>query len=210
MKKSSRKPKTEKKSEIFDKSKIRILEQTLGEERVKVDESLKYHLENETPGHATALYIATSFKELETALNLADELKIPYFLVGAGTKMFISDSGLAGFVIKNRTSSIRVSGVKGKVTPTGIGVEEAMVEADSGVSLQKINDFLKEQGLAQMNFPYVPNSTIGGSLYVSMPLQLMTQKIKVWQEREIIDIDVLDLKRTDLVMSVIFKVRSAN
>lgn len=191
------------------KDKYNLVIKELGEVRVKLGESLKYHLASGFDVKAECFYIATSIKELTEALDLAKELKIPFFLFGAGTKILISEKQV-GLTIKNRTSGIRVSGVKGKVSVKGIGVDEAMVEIESGVSLQKINDFLKDQKLRQFNFPYIPNATIGGSLYVTPPLQDLTQKVKVYDDGQVSEIEVFDLKRTDIVLSIIIKVKAAD
>lgn len=190
------------------KDKYNLVIKELGEVRVKLDESLKYHLASGSNVKAACFYIATSTKELTESLDLAKELKIPFFLFGAGTKVLVSEK-LEGLTIKNRTSGIRVSGVKGKVSVKGIGVDEAMVEIESGVSLQKTDEFLKEQKLRQFNFPFIPNATVGGSLLVTPPLQDLTQKVKVWSEGEISEIEVFDLKRTDIVLSIIIKVKAA-
>lgn len=191
------------------KEKIKLIEQILGKDRVKENEPLKYHIANESSGNAECFYIATNLKELEQALNLAHELKITFYLIGSGTKMIIPENGLKGFVIKNRTSGIKISGVKGKVSAKGIGVDEALVEVESGVSLGKINEFLKQQGLAQLDFPIITNATLGGSLYILPALQEITQKVKVFSEAQVFDIDILELKRADFILSAILKVRSA-
>lgn len=188
--------------------KLKIAKRILGEERVKFNESLKYHLANPSEAKADCFYIATTIKELERALDLSRELKIPLFLFGSGTKTFINKD-LRGITIKNRTAGIKISGVKGKVSNKGIGVEEAMVEAESGVSVKKLNEFLNQQKLRLFDFPLIQNSTIGGSLYITPGLLDAAQKIKVWSEGEISDIDTLDLKRGDIVLSVIFKVKAA-
>lgn len=192
------------------KEKIKLIEQILGKDRVKENEPLKYHNAKESSGNAECFYIATNLKELEQALNLAHELKIPFYLIGSGTKMIISEDGLSGFVIKNRTSGIKISGVKGKVSAKGIGVDEALVEVESGVSLGKINEFLKQQGLAQLDFPFIANETLGGSLYISPALAGMAQKVKVFSEAQVFDIDILELKRADFILSAILKVKSAS
>ncbi|MBI2593851.1 FAD-binding protein [Candidatus Daviesbacteria bacterium] len=192
------------------KEKIKILESVLGEVRIKIDEPLKYHVENKTSGKALIFYVATNLKELKQVLSLSSELKIPFFLIGGGTKMIIPDKGLEGFVIKNRTGSIKISGVKGKVSPKGIGVDEAMIEVESGVSFQRLNEFLKEQNLRQLDFPFNLNSTMGGSLQFMPSLQAVTQKVKVFSEGEVFDIDILDLKESDFILSVILKVKSGD
>ena len=191
------------------KDKFNLLEKELGAVRVKYDEPLKYHLASGSDVKAACFYIATTIKELIQVLDLTKELKIPFFLFGAGTKILVTEKP-EGLTIKNRTSGIRVSGVKGKVSVNGIGVDEAMVEIESGVSLQKANEFLKSQKLRVFNFPLIQNATVGGSLYVTPSLQELTQKIKIWSDGEVSDIDTLDLKRSDTVLSVILKVKAAD
>jgi len=191
------------------KDKLKLVERELGAVRVKFDEPLKYHLASQSEAKAQCFYIATTIKELTQALDLTNELKIPFFLFGSGTKVLVSEK-LEGLTIKNRTSGIRVSGVKGKVSAKGIGVAEAMIEIESGVSLQKVNDFLKDQNLRLFNFSFIPNATIGGSLYVTPPLQDLAQKVKVWSEKEVTEVDIWDLKRGDIVLSVILKVKAAD
>lgn len=199
-----------KKSDSLDlAAKYKLIEIELGSARVKINESLKYHLGSPTENIANCFYVATTIKELTEAISLAKELKVPYFLFGAGTKSLVTED-IQGLTIKNRTSGIRISGVKGKVSVKGLGVDEAMIEIESGVSLGKSNDFLKEQKLRAFNFPFIPNATIGGSLYVTAPLQDLVQKVKVFSDGEISDIEVYELKRDDIVLSVILKVKSSD
>lgn len=191
------------------KDKYKLIELELGTVRVKLDEPLKYHLASKFEVDAHCFYIATTIPELTKALDLSKELKMPFFLFGAGTKILVTEK-IEGLTIKNRTGGIKISGVKGKVSAKGIGVDEALVEAESGVSLQRVQEFLKEQNLRQFNFPFIPNATVGGSLFVTPPLQDLVQKVKVWSDKEISDIDVYELKRSDIVLSVILKVKSAD
>jgi FAD/FMN-containing dehydrogenase len=94
-------------------------------------------------------------------IRIAQELKIPWQILGAGTKINLEQTGL---IVKNRTSNIKVSGVKGKVGAHGIGVEEALVEADSGISLGRLNKFLEQQNLLPLYFNSPAEATLGGSL----------------------------------------------
>lgn len=188
---------------------FKLIARELGAIRVKFNEPLKYHIAGGLNSVAKCFYIATSIKELTHALNLADELKIPFFIIGAGTKVSFSDENLEGLIIKNRSSGVRISGVKGKVSAKGIGVAEAMVEVESGVSLQKLNEFLKDQGLQMLIEVLNPLSTVGGLLYITPSLQEITQKIKVWSDAKVFDIDILELKENDIILSAIIKVKSA-
>ncbi len=203
------KDKSKPSSKISSKESYKLVAQELGDVRVKFDEELKYQLNSGSVANAQCFYIATTVKELIAALNLAKELNIPFFVFGSGTKVLISED-LEGLTIKNRTSGIKVSGVKGKVSANGIGVAEAMVEIESGVSLQKVNEFLKDQGLKQFTFPFIPNATVGGSLFVTPDLQDLAQKVKVWSDGEVSDIEVYELKRNDIILSIIIKVKAAD
>ncbi len=191
--------------------KLKLLIQTLGTERVKMDEKISYHVFSKIGGPAQVFYIATNQQELIDCLDNAWDLKIPFLLIGAGTKAIISSKGVRGLVIKNRTSHIKVGGVKGKVGPKGIGVEEALVEVDSGVSLGKINEFLAGQKLQQILGISSSNATLGGSLFLDPNVLAITQKIRIWTSGEVMDINTNELKRNNqIILSAVLKVKASN
>lgn len=192
---------------MVDKSKL--LELSLGEERVKKAELLSYHTYSKTGGPAEFFYIATTKQELINALNSAYELKVPIFILGGGTKVLISDKGVKGLVIKNRTGFVKVSGVKGKVGREGIGIEEALVEAESGATLNKVNEFLKEQNLKELILINSDLSTIGSAILLDNELQSIAQKITIWRDGDIFDIEPFNLNRKrDIVLSLILQIKS--
>ena len=132
-----------------------------------------------------------------------------FFIFGTGSKIMISDSGFDGLVIKNRTKNIQTISVKGKVTKFGIGVEEALIEVDSGVSINKFAEFLQSQNLSSSEFSNIPGS-IGGNLFLSKFLQNMSKSIKVLDsdgEIEEVSADLLSLKK-HIILSAIFKVKA--
>src|SRR5579884_3041996 len=181
---------------------------TVGRERVKKNEKLTYYTFSKSGGAAEALYIATTQRELTDALDLCKELNIPYFIIGSGTKVLLSNE-VKGVVIKNRTSGLKVAGVKGKISREGLGVEEAYVEADSGVSLSKLNEFLKTQKLQLVDGFSSLHSTVGGSIFLDPVLRDKVQSLQVWDDGEVEQIKLADLKRKQVVLSVIFKFKSA-
>lgn len=190
--------------------KINLLIQAFGEHRIKLNEPLSNHVFSKLGGPAAAFFIATNQKELTDILNSVYDLKLAFFILGNGTKTYLSSQGFKGLVIKNRTSGLKIGAVKGKVGRAGIGVEEAMVEVDSGVSLGRLNEFLTSQNLQTL--PDVSNvSTIGGSLWVNPVLIEVTQKIIVWEKGEVMEIGIQDLKRTeDIILSVVLKVKASS
>jgi UDP-N-acetylmuramate dehydrogenase len=191
-------------------AKLKLLTDTLSPERVKEQEKLSHHTFSKLGGPAQYFYIATTQKELINALNTAYELKIPFYLLGAGTKFLIPQKGFLGLTIKNRTSHIKVGGVKGKVGKNGIGVEEALVEVDSGVTLGKINEFLKSQNLKEIIGISSLHATVGGALFLDPVLIKLTQKITIWEQGDVFDISPEELKRNKhIIISAIIRIKAS-
>lgn len=190
--------------------KLDLLKAALGEVRVKTNELIKYHTYSKLGGPAEWFYIATSQKELLLVLNTCYELKIPYFLIGSGTKVMISDNGLKGLVIKNRSIIIKLGAIKGKVGKDGLGIEEAQIEADSGVLLGRLNEYLRAQKLSEINGISSVHSTVGGALFLDPALLELTEIIKVWQDGDVFEIKPFELQRNKhIIISAIFRVKAA-
>lgn len=189
--------------------KIKLLSDTLGQDRIKMGEDMSYHTYSKLGGVAEYFFIATTKKELVQILNLVNELKVRYFVFGNGTKILVSEQGIDGLVIKNRADAIKIGGIKGKVGREGIGIEEALIEVDSGLSLIKLNDYLKSQKLKEFDLRVAKAGTVGGSFFLDPQLQSASQRIEVWNNGEVFEKEIIDLNRTkDIILSVVFKVRA--
>lgn len=189
--------------------KLKILSSTFGPERIKFKELLKYHTFSKLGGPAEAFYIATNQKELTQILDSVTQLKIPYFIFGNGTKILISEQGMNGLVIRNRTSAIKISGIKGKVGKFGLGIEEALLEVDSGVSLGKMNEFLNGQNLQTFEGFSSLHATLGGAIFLDPMLQNIVTSVKVWENEAVFDISVTEIKRQgQVVLSMVIKVKA--
>jgi len=128
-------------------SNYKLIIDSFGKDRFKFNEPLERYTASGVGGPAQVFFIAFTAQELLNIVTMCEELKLPYFLFGLGTKIMISDAGVKGLVIKNRTKNIQKIAVKGKVTKFGIGVEEAVIEVESGVSMSKWIEYLTSQGL---------------------------------------------------------------
>ena len=179
--------------------KLNLLIKTFGEERFKVDENLIFHTFNKLDVVAKCFYVATNKNELIDILNSVTSLEIPFLVLGGGTKATLKKR-FEGLVIKNRTSNMKISAVKGKVGKGGIGVEEAITDVDSGVSLGKLNEFLYEQNLATIDYESSLNSTVGGALFYDRTLKERVQKIKVWQDQVIDEIELAELDQKNHII----------
>ena len=190
-------------------NKFKLIVDSFGTDRFKFNEPLKNYTALNSGGLAKVFFIAFETKELIKIIKMCRELKLTYFLFGLGSKIMISDVGMEGLVIKNRTKNIKTISVKGKVTKFGIGVEEALVEVDSGVSVKKFAEFLESQKLAFKEFLGLPG-TIGGNLFLSKFLQSKVKSIKILDsqsEIEEISADGLSFKK-HIILSAVFKVKA--
>ena len=188
--------------------KYNLLRKSFGDHRLKLNEPLRHHAYSRPAALAEAFYIATSAYELTQILDAAYELGLPYQVFGAGTKVVFPNPKLHGVVIKNRTAGIKIGAVKGKVGREGIGVEEALVEADSGVSLARLNEFLSRQNLVGVSSPSLIESTLGSLVRFDAAVQSLVQKIRVWERGRVEEVALSQLRNGQIILSIILKVKS--
>lgn len=188
--------------------KVKLLSQALGGHRIKTAENLAYHTQPPLKVTARYFYVATSQREFTQSLNTAFDLRIPFIVLGSGTKIQAKIIESSIFVIKNRTSGLKVGAVKGKVGRGGIGVDEAMIEADSGITLNRLNQFLEEQHLHKLNNLMFLKGTIGGSLFTEENLRDKIELVNVWEEGDSFPVSLDLLKSGHIVLSVVLRVKA--
>lgn len=191
--------------------KLKLIVSSFGIHRFKFNEPLKNHTALEVGGPAKLFFITFTTSELIKIIEMCRELKVPFFIFGTGSKLMIADGGFDGLVIKNRTKNISTISVKGKVSKLGIGVEEALVEVDSGVSINKFVEYLDAQGLSTDGLQGIPGS-IGGNILISRFLQMMAKSIKVLdQASEVEEIEPYAFQaKLHVILSVVFRVKAKN
>ncbi|MBI4036985.1 FAD-binding protein [Candidatus Daviesbacteria bacterium] len=189
--------------------KISLLISQLGDNRIKCDSDISEHLQTGLGGKVPAFYIATTTAELIKSIKLCRELKLEFLIFGSGSKMAIADLGVKGLVIRNRSDNLKIFGVKGKVSRLGLGIEEAFLEADSGVSLIKLAEFASDQGLGGLEGLRSTPGTVGGSLYINPLLKEKVNQVKILAPSNTIkQKSYFDLKREDIILSVVFKLKA--
>lgn len=190
-------------------SKLKLIVDSFGKDRFKFNEPLKDYTASGFGGPARVFFIAFTDRELVKIVEMCRDLKVPYFLFGLGSKIMISDAGFNGLVIKNRTKGIQTISVKGKVTKFGVGVEEALIEVESGVSIKRFIEYLDSQGLQSLEFGKLPGS-IGGNLFLSRFLQFFVKSITVLDSKsEILQINIGALRvKEHIIISAVFRIKA--
>ncbi len=146
-------------NEIFQK-----LEEKLGRGRVKMNEPLSLHTSFKIGGPAQFYFEANSSEEVTGAVGAAQNLKIPYLILGGGSNILVGDKGFPGLVIRNKSSGIKVLGYSGKIKSRQSQVENVLIEVDAGVPFNQLVRFTIEEGLAGLEeFLGLPG-TVGGAV----------------------------------------------
>jgi UDP-N-acetylmuramate dehydrogenase len=123
---------------------------SLGKERVKLNEPLAKQTTFGIGGPAAWFYEAKTQEELIKAVKLARKLKIPFFILGSGSNLLVSDKGWRGLVIKVKSQKSKVKGTE--------------IIADAGVILAKLVQVAADNSLAGLEIGAGIPGTIGGAL----------------------------------------------
>ena len=127
---------------------------TLLKDRARRNEPLAKHTTARIGGPADLLIEARTTDELVALAQRADEISLPYIVLGGGANMLVSDLGVRGLVIINRTKEVKFT----------IRDISARLEVDSGVVLATVARDCIERGLAGFEWAIGVPGTIGGAV----------------------------------------------
>jgi UDP-N-acetylmuramate dehydrogenase len=130
-----------------------VLEAEIGD-RLLVDEPLSAHSSYRIGGPADLFVRVESQDELCRVVALARERQVPYFLLGAGTNILVSDKGIRGLVIENRARGSRIE----------VREEGAILWAEAGVLLKDLAEESVRRGLAGLEWAVGIPGTVGGAV----------------------------------------------
>lgn len=122
--------------------------------RAKRNEPMAKHTTARVGGVADLLIEVRTTNELIAVAQRADEMSLPYLVIGGGANILVSDAGVRGLVIVNRAKEV-------KFNIRGIKVR---VEVDSGVMLTTLARDCIERGLAGMEWAVSVPGTVGGGV----------------------------------------------
>lgn len=102
-------------------------------------------------GEARYFFIAKTSEEIKLAVQIAKELKIPYYIIGNGSNILVSDRGFDGLIIRIMNQELRITN------------QEVFVE--SGISLGKLVKDFVEEGLSGLEWLIGIPGSLGGAIY---------------------------------------------
>ncbi|MGB9598831.1 MAG: UDP-N-acetylmuramate dehydrogenase, partial [Minisyncoccales bacterium] len=119
--------------------------------QVKKNILLKNHTTFKIGGRAKYFFEAKRKEDLIRATFLAKKLKLPYFILGGGSNVLVSDKGFEGIVIK--------------VENKNLSVLNSEIYAEAGVKLAKIVNVAAENSLSGFEFLVGIPGTVGGAIF---------------------------------------------
>lgn len=148
-------------------NKIKEFEKFLGPHRIKTSEPMSLHTTFKIGGPAEFYISVEKIEDLIKTINTARELHIPFFVLGGGSNILVSDVGIKGLVIKNDCHHFEMLGISGRVKNQKVNMDKALVFAESGVITNQLVRFTIEQGLSGLEcFLGIPG-TIGGAIFMN-------------------------------------------
>ncbi len=138
-------------------------------------------------GPAKYFYEAKDAEDIIKAVKMACQLNIPYFILGGGSNLLVSDKGFEGLVIKVQSSRFKV--------------QSCRIFIDAGVKLSKLVDLAVKNSLTGLEWAAGIPGTIGGAVRGNAgafggSMSEIVKLVKVLRGRNIKQLVSKDLKFT--------------
>lgn len=131
------------------------LSQIVGEDNVALDEPLSEHTTFEIGGPADVFVTPDDADELAEVIAACKEANAPYFVLGCGSDLLVSDEGYRG-VIVSLTEGLM-----------GVAVDGREMSCQAGVGLREASEMACELGLSGLEFACGIPGSIGGACYMN-------------------------------------------
>lgn len=120
----------------------------------KKAEPMSRHTTFKIGGNADVFVKVETEDELKIVLNLTREYDAPYFILGRGSNLLVSDKGIEGVVIS-------LDGLD------GMTIDGDTVVCGAGASLRAVCLAAQKASLSGLEFAYGIPGTVGGALYMN-------------------------------------------
>ena len=127
----------------------------LGKDRVLVDEPMKRHTTFRIGGPADFFLLPSTVDEVRGILEICREEELPYFILGNGRNLLVSDKGYRGVIIQLYRNFSNIS------------VEGNEICASSGALLSQIAAAARNASLTGFEFAGGIPGTLGGAVFMN-------------------------------------------
>lgn len=132
---------------------VDILRQQFGD-AVQENVSLAPYTSARIGGSADVLAMVKSTNELMDVMKVVWEHEIPYYILGGGSNVLVSDKGVRGVVVLNKAKEVRFE-----------SGDQPTVWSEAGVVLSNLANRCASKGLTGLEWAATVPGTIGGAVY---------------------------------------------
>ena len=127
----------------------------VGEENVHTDEPMSRHTTFRIGGSADYFVKPGNADEVAAVIAVCREYNIPYFILGNGSNLLVSDDGYRGMIINimHNMDSVTVDG--------------RIITAQAGAMLVRVSVMARDNALTGLEFASGIPGTIGGAVYMN-------------------------------------------
>lgn len=132
---------------------LKKLKKILNSEQIKQREPMSEHTTLHIGGVADYLVLPSNIQEIRRVLLLCKDNDMPYYIIGNGSNLLVSDLGYQGLILKlgNQFSDIRVN-------------DDGIVRAQAGVLMSKLASVVAKHEFAGFEFASGIPGTLGGAV----------------------------------------------
>ena len=124
----------------------------LGKDRVLVDEPMKRHTTFRIGGPADFFLLPSTVDEVRGILEICREEELPYFILGNGSNLLVSDEGFRGMIIQIGKNFQAIS------------VKDTVIEVQAGALLSRTARAAWNAGLTGFEFAAGIPGSVGGAV----------------------------------------------
>ena len=131
------------------------LRQIVGEDNVSLDEPLSEHTTFEIGGPADVYVVPEDSDEVRAVIAACREAEVPFFVLGNGSDLLVSDDGYRGVIVGLADGF------------TNVSIDGTEITCQAGVSLREASEMACELGLTGLEFACGIPGTIGGACFMN-------------------------------------------
>jgi UDP-N-acetylmuramate dehydrogenase len=133
-----------------------ILNEILRPEQIKRNVPMSSHTSLHIGGDADYMVFPSSMDEIVKVVLICKDKKIPYYIMGNGSNLLVSDLGYKGLIIKlgDQFSDITVN-------------EDGLVNAQAGALMSKLSNVIARHELTGFEFAAGIPGTLGGAVVMN-------------------------------------------
>ena len=166
---------------------LAMMAKKIPQENISKDELMKNHTSFKIGGPADLFVCPTTMDELAYALWICREYDVPYYVIGNGSNLLVSDKGIRGVVIQIYKNLSKIQ------------VNDQVILAESGALLSQIAVTALNHGLGGFEFAHGIPGTLGGALVMNAgayggEMKDVTKSVEVLSE----DGQFITLNKNDL------------